>query len=253
MSTAVSVVPLPDGAEWARLVAELGVGLLLFHENGAVWASAGVGERAEDWRLRDDRGAPLPNLDVLAAQARDADTAATIAVLATIGGMPARRLWVELYPTILRGERCVLAVLRPVQTDVWRGKGLLDPLTGLANRVLLFDRLDQALRRARVHGSVVTLVLADLRGLGALAAGDGDELLRKVAERLGNGLREDHTVARYAGGTFAVVGEQPQRAGGVLTARIVRLAGHPVRVGWVTSCGGDSVHDLIRQAHRNLA
>jgi hypothetical protein len=44
--------------------------------------------------------------------------------------------------------------------DVVRDKGLLDPVTGLPNRVLLFDLLDQALRRARVRGAKTTLVPA---------------------------------------------------------------------------------------------
>lgn len=255
-------VPAPAEARWAEVVAELGVGLLLIHADGTVRATSGAaaqllgrdpaGARPAGWQLRDDHGAPLPELDVLAAQARAADTPATIPVMVTAAHLPARRLWLELHPATLRGERLVLAVLRPVYTDVWRAKGLLDPLTGLANRIVLFDRLDQALRRARVQGSAVTLVLADVRGLGALPVEAGDRLLRTVAERLTGGLRADHTVARYGGGTFAVVGEQPGNAGGVLAELVARLGAHPVRVGWATSASADTVHDLVCRAHRGL-
>lgn len=270
MSVAVPVVPHPAGACCAELVAELGVGLLLIHANGAVRATSGAaaellgcdpgGARPPGWQLHDDHGVPLPDLQVLAAQARAADTPATIPVMVTAAHAPPRRLWLELYPATLRGERLVLVALRQVDTDAWRGKGLLDPLTGLANRVLMFDRIDQALRRGRVRGSAVTLVLADVRGLGALPVEDGDRLLRTVAERLTSGLREDHTVARYGGGTFAVVGEvgevcgeQPRDAGGSLAELVTRLVEWPVRVGCATSHGAHTVHDLVCRAHQRLA
>ncbi|WP_367115088.1 diguanylate cyclase [Actinophytocola sp.] len=243
-------VPHLAEACWAELVAELGVGLLLIHADGAVRATSEAaaqllgcdpgGARPDGWRLRDDHGAPLPELHVLAAQARDADTPATIPVVVTARHPPPRRLWLELYPATLREERLVLVVLRPVYTDIWRGKGLLDPLTGLANRVLLFDRLDQALRRGRARGSVVTFVLADLRGLAALPVEDGDRLLRTVAERLTGGLREDHTVARYGGGVRRRGGAAAERRG------CARGAGLPAR----RASGAGGVGDQPRRRHR---
>ena len=84
-----------------------------------------------------------------------------------------------------------------------------DPLTGLPNRILLQDRLDQALARARRARESVAVMLLDLDNfktvndtLGHLT---GDELIRLVAERLHALVRESDTVARLGGDEFAIV------------------------------------------------
>lgn len=268
MSTAHLVAPNLTGTLWEELVSELGVGVLLLAGRGRVRAATGQtaellglsedelasGARPAGWRVEDDHGSTQPDLAVLAAQVLRADTTATIPLVIGAGGVARRRLWVEMFPIVLRGERLVLTILRPVQTDVWRSKGLLDPLTGLPNRVLLFDRLDQALRRARVRGTSVTVVLADVRGLGDinLAGGFecGDHVLTGIAERLVTGLGADHTVARYAGATFAVVTDHPQGTGERLADRVAALV--EARVGWAASDGADTVPDLIGLAQTRL-
>lgn len=262
MSTAHLVVPILAGGPWEELVGELGVGVLLCDGAGGVRAvtsraadllgltedELASGDRPSGWLFTDERGAAQPDLDVLAAQVLRAGTTATVPVV--VCGH--RRLWLELYPVELQGSRLVLAVLRPVHAEVWWDKGLRDPVTGLPNRVLLFDRLDQALRRARVRGNRVSLVLADVRGLHDLGPGPGDRVLGEVGDRLTGGLDADHTVARYGGGTFAVVVDHPHGTGARVAARVAELAPHPVRVGWVTSDGADSVHDLVTGAHDRL-
>lgn len=215
----------------AQLVAPVHV--LLCDGRGGVRALAG-GTRPQ---LTDDHGVPLPELPVLAHQVLGADTAATIAVLAD-----GRRLWLELYPV---GQRHVLAVLRPVRTDVLHDKGLLDPVTGLPNRVLLFDRLDQALRRASVRGTKTTFVLAEL-------CTPDEPALTETGRRLTAGLSPDHTVARYAHATFAVLADHTAGSGVPIARRVVALAPHPVKTGWVTSDGTHSVHDVISKAEEEL-
>jgi diguanylate cyclase (GGDEF)-like protein len=91
-----------------------------------------------------------------------------------------------------------------------------DPLTGLANRTLFSDRLDQALKSVR-KGETLTLLLLDLDRfklvndtLGHLA---GDALIREFGRRIERVLRREDLLARVGGDEFALllkgVGERP--------------------------------------------
>lgn len=234
MSTAALTAPALGGLNG------LPVGVLLCDGRGGIRALTADATRLlglPDGEFADDLGAPLPDLSTLAGQVLRADTPATIAVV--VGG---RRLWLELYP--VAGQYTV-AVVRPVQMDALRDKGLLDPVTGLPNRVLLFDRLDQALRRARVRGAKATLVLAEL-------CAANDRAIRETGERLVGGLSQDHTVARYAGATFAVVVDHLAGSGVTISRRVVALSPHPLRTGWATSDGTHSVHEVITNAEEEL-
>lgn len=238
MSTAALAAPLLTGTMWEDLVTELGVGVLLLHEHGGVRAAGGTAAGLAE---------VPPELAVLAAQVLRAGSTATVP-LALCGG--AR--WVEVHPVQLRRERLALVLVRPVDTDVLHGKGLFDPLTGLPNRVLLIDRLGHALARARTRRHRVTLVLVRVSGLGAASTCGGDRLLAQVASRLRAGLPEDTTVARYAGATFAVVTDHQKDMGEPVAGQVATFAATPVRTGWATSDGGDSVPDLIGRAQHRL-
>ncbi|WP_297365692.1 diguanylate cyclase [Thauera sp.] len=87
-----------------------------------------------------------------------------------------------------------------------------DVLTGLPNRSLLADRLEQALGRARRSGKPVAVALIDLDGFKAINDGygheAGDALLVTVARRMKACLRTQDTIARMGGDEFiAVIGE----------------------------------------------
>lgn len=88
-------------------------------------------------------------------------------------------------------------------------RALHDHLTGVANRDLFSDRLEQALRRAARRSGRVGLLYLDLDGFKVIneRAGHaaGDEILREVAKRLRGLLREEDTVARVGGDAFAVL------------------------------------------------
>src|ERR1019366_2001866 len=77
---------------------------------------------------------------------------------------------------------------------------LTDPLTGLANRRLLADRMSMAIVHARRNKSVMAVVYLDLDGFkqinDTLGHGAGDVLLKMVAGRLVATVREHDTVAR---------------------------------------------------------
>jgi diguanylate cyclase (GGDEF)-like protein len=83
---------------------------------------------------------------------------------------------------------------------------LNDPLTGLANRRLLSDRMTMALVHARRNKSAMAVVYLDLDGFkqinDTLGHGAGDLLLKGVAERLVATVREEDTVARLGGDEF---------------------------------------------------
>jgi diguanylate cyclase (GGDEF)-like protein/PAS domain S-box-containing protein len=84
-----------------------------------------------------------------------------------------------------------------------------DSLTGLPNRLLFRDRLDQALARAgRRHGDV-GLVFLDLDNFkqinDSLGHGAGDELIREAAQRLRECVREEDTLARLGGDEFVIL------------------------------------------------
>jgi diguanylate cyclase (GGDEF)-like protein len=106
---------------------------------------------------------------------------------------------------------------------------LSDPLTGLPNRILFADRLEQALARAARSASrarkapQLLLMFIDLDGfkevndtMGHLA---GDEVLVEVARRLSHEVRDSDTVARLGGDEFTVLCEGVQGDGGVALAR----------------------------------
>ena len=84
-----------------------------------------------------------------------------------------------------------------------------DPLTGLANRMLLHDRLEHAVDRARRFDQPVHALYLDLDGFKTIndSCGHmvGDHLLRSVAERLRACIRRADTVARIGGDEFVVV------------------------------------------------
>jgi diguanylate cyclase (GGDEF)-like protein/PAS domain S-box-containing protein len=84
-----------------------------------------------------------------------------------------------------------------------------DPLTGLPNRSLLHERIDQALKRAHRHDRRVGLMFLDLDRFkqvnDTLGHAWGDALLCQTADRLKNCIRESDTLARYSGDEFVLV------------------------------------------------
>lgn len=84
-----------------------------------------------------------------------------------------------------------------------------DTLTGLANRSLLNDRLQQAILAAASYGTRLAVVFVDLDRFkfinDSLGHHVGDELLRAMAERLKSSVRESDTVARLGGDEFVLL------------------------------------------------
>ncbi len=111
-----------------------------------------------------------------------------------------------------------------------------DPLTGLPNRNLLEDRLNQAVAKARRGGERVLVAFVDLDNFkfvnDSLGHAAGDILLVETARRLGDCLRGSDTVARYGGDEFVLILSDNASLGQALGAleRVKRAVVQPLTV-----------------------
>lgn len=111
-----------------------------------------------------------------------------------------------------------------------------DYLTGLPNRVLLYDRLDQALARFQRYGHPVSLLYLDLDRFkpvnDELGHHVGDAVLVEVAERIDAVVRDTDTAARIGGDEFAVLVEGIADLDLVCSVaeRLVEVLGQPIVV-----------------------
>ena len=142
-----------------------------------------------------------------------------------------------------------------------------DGLTGLANRAVLLEKMEEALARLRRHGNRFTVFMLDLDLFktvnDSLGHPVGDELLKVVAGRLSACIRETDTVARLGGDEFAILAtaDGDQREAAIATANRLLgavaapcdLDGHHVNIG--TSVGialapehGTDVDQLVKNA-----
>ena len=107
------------------------------------------------------------------------------------------------------------------QVMMLRHQAMHDGLTGLPNRVFLYDRLDKAINQARLTGLPVALLLMDLDRFkevnDTFGHHFGDVLLKQVALRVKGEVESADTVARLGGDEFAIVVAGPRDAQHVAT------------------------------------
>jgi diguanylate cyclase (GGDEF)-like protein len=142
-----------------------------------------------------------------------------------------------------------------------------DPLTGLPNRTLILDRVEQMLVRSRRNQTPVAALFVDLDNFKSindtLGHGVGDELLQAVAARLDGVVRATDALGRLGGDEFVVISEELSLAVGpeLIAERLLDALKPPFKLGadndtrvTVTAsigiAGGDhtSAEELLRDA-----
>jgi diguanylate cyclase (GGDEF)-like protein/PAS domain S-box-containing protein len=128
---------------------------------------------------------------------------------------------------VYEGEWAVQCVVRDITERVHAQRTIermafYDPLTDLPNRVLFLDRLRASLAQARRRGHIVAVAFLDLDDFKAIndSLGHlvGDGVLKEVARRLREMLRDEDTVARQSGDEFTVIARVEGRDGGAALA-----------------------------------
>ena len=210
----------PDMSGVLRMVASHGIPLDTFQEvaRGAVGAGAG-GLALEEDRvvvIEDylDHSSALPALTRLGVRSaagapirQDGKPVGSLVVASTVVGRRYRET--EREALVAFADHASLAVTDAARTRQMLHSALHDALTGLPNRALFSDRLDQRLvggRRVRPPTAVLFLDIDALKrindSLGHLV---GDEVLVETARRLTTSVRTEDTVARLAGDEFTVL------------------------------------------------
>lgn len=163
-------------------------------------------------------------------------------------------LWVSI--SAVRDKVGRLAQWVVVASDIRRLKqtrdklqqmAFYDALTGLPNRRLAQEHIKTAMRRARRHGTSMSVLFFDLDGFKAvndsLGHDQGDRLLRLVAQRLLKELRSCDLLARLGGDEFVVVVEDTQGEDAVhaVAEKLVGVLSQPFKLGEQLVCCGASV------------
>jgi len=122
-------------------------------------------------------------------------------------------VWIDLSGVMLSADEALWMMVDITALKVHQAQvehiAFHDPLTGLANRLLLSDRLDQAVAAAERSALFVGVCYLDLDGFkqvnDTLGHAAGDAVLKEAASRLGAAVRAIDTVARLGGDEFVIV------------------------------------------------
>ena len=148
-------------------------------------------------------------------------------------------------------------------------QSLHDPLTGLANRVLLFDRLRQAQAQEDRHHRGLAVLFLDLDRLKEVndehGHDAGDQLLVQIAGRLHEVVRASDTISRLGGDEFVVVAEAIGGEDGAveLAERVRRSLAEPyvletaevectASIGVAMPRSGQEPEEILREADRAM-
>jgi diguanylate cyclase (GGDEF)-like protein len=141
--------------------------------------------------------------------------------VAIVLGLGLLALYLSLFPVMRRATRRLEEHVGEI-----RHQALHDVLTGLPNRDLFQDRLQQTIAMARREGGCAAVLLIDLDRFkeinDTLGHQSGDELITRVAQSLAATVRESDSVARLGGDEFAVVSPRTDAEGALALADKLR-------------------------------
>ncbi|WP_045745856.1 putative bifunctional diguanylate cyclase/phosphodiesterase [Actinoplanes rectilineatus] len=180
---------------------------------------------------------------------REGETRLVVALAVVVTGLVTVRQYLSF-----RENSLLLAEKRASEARL-RHEATHDPLTGLANRVLFRELLDEAL--AGPGATVLMIDMDDFKSVNdSLGHDAGDQLLIAFAEVLRSASGTDGTPARLAGDEFAILIDRPARGGDVAErlkqATTVPIGPHRLLVhvsaGLATAPGGAAATLLLRDA-----
>ena len=146
-------------------------------------------------------------------------------------------LWVAIWISLVLGSK--ISRRLEEQNEMLEYQALHDMLTGLPNRMLLHDRINQVLLQSERQQKFFALFLMDLNHFkevnDTLGHQYGDDLLKMVSQRLQQAIREQDTIARLGGDEFAILMPDTDLPGAELCAqRIMKAMEAPFNVNDVT-------------------
>jgi diguanylate cyclase (GGDEF)-like protein/PAS domain S-box-containing protein len=188
--------------------------------------------------------------------------------VATVNGPAGEPAWYAISAQDITERRRAEQDLREL-TAVLTERAVRDPLTGLANRALLEERLRTSLARDARSGESTGLLFLDLDAFKEVndqhGHAVGDDVLRAVADRLSAAVRPSDTVARLGGDEFVILVESAtDLALSALVERLRHAVTHPfavhdldlrvgVSIGVALSRGGsDDPSGLLAQADARM-
>jgi diguanylate cyclase (GGDEF)-like protein len=177
---------------------------------------------------------PARDPRVAAAGAALVTLAASVPAMAGLG--PQQNLAIVL--AVVAGSVAVLVATRARlqgEREAMRRWALTDPLTGLANRRGLSERIEYEVARHARQSRRFAIVMIDLDGFKLVndrfGHPAGDELLRDVAAALLEAVRDQDTVARLGGDEFCVLAPETDATGGAQLADRITAATRRVTTG----------------------
>lgn len=136
---------------------------------------------------------------------------------------------------------------RKKQEEYIRRLAHFDSLTGLPNRVLFHDRLQRSIAEVRRHGGKLALLFLDLDHFKAVndsfGHGAGDEVLKTVAARMQEAVRQSDTVSRRGGDEFVLLLEVSDQGDRIATVcnKLIESISRPIHCGEIEVGLGASI------------